>query len=231
MHPPGSERGLAVTGGGDDAEMCTVCTELEAIEQRVGNLSAEHGAVAQSGRAPAWHAGSRRFESAQLHTLRVWSTTLRGVGFALGGLVAGEGSFTTGRQGVYADGTERVRFVFQVTMAQRDRPALEALQSFLGTGSISDHAARRAGWSPTSDYRIHSRRGHHTATIPFADAFLLPCHKRDQYLAWREAFLENEAARPSSYGKGRSTCSVIDCPDPVRGRGLCRKHYYRATGW
>jgi hypothetical protein len=149
----------------------------------------------------------------------------------LGGLVAGEGSFTTGRQGVYEDGSERIRFVFDMKMATVDRPVLEALREFIGFGSIGDAPARHANWAPISCLRINSRRAHHLGTIPFAEAFLLPSHKRTQFEAWREAFLANERLHPSRRGKGRSICSVPDCPDPVRGRGLCRRHYYRATGW
>lgn len=211
--------------------MCTVCTEHEAIRVRVGNLTPGYGAVAQLARAPAWHAGGREFESHQLHTLRTWSTTLRGVGFLLGGVVAGEGSFTTGRQGVYADGSERIRFVFTVKMAARDRPVLEALRTFLGYGSVHDEPPRRARWQPMSSFQINSRRGHHAATIPFADSVLLSSNKRAQFVGWREDFLANEVLHPSRFGMGRSICSVDGCPGPVRGRGLCRKHYYRATGW
>jgi hypothetical protein len=231
MPLPASGAGFPVTGGGDNDEMCTVCAELEAIRHRVGNLTAGYGAVAQFGRAPAWHAGGREFKSHQLHTLRTWGTTFREVGYLLAGVVAGEGSFTTGRQGTYADGSDRIRFVFTVKMATRDRSVLEALRTFLGYGSIHDERRRQAHWQPMSSFQINSRRGHHAATIPFADAFLLPCYKRDQFEAWSEAFLANEAAHPSQFGKGRSVCSIGDCVDPVRGRGLCRKHYYRATGW
>jgi hypothetical protein len=118
-----------------------------------------------------------------------------------------------------------------VTMASRDRPLLQALREFLGYGSITETPSRQVGWQPTSHFRINSRRGHHAATIPFAEQFLLPSHKREQFVEWRDAFLANEQAHPSKFGKGRSTCSVDDCPLPVRGRGLCRKHYYRETGW
>ncbi len=210
--------------------MCVVCREMRSIEERVASLAPEHGAVAQSGRAPAWHAGGSwvQIPSAPLSG---WSTTLRHVGFQLGGLVAAEGSFTTGRQGVYRDGSERVRFVFQVRMATRDRPLLEALRSFLGFGSVSDAPARRTTWQPTSTFTINSRRAHHTATIPFAETYLLASNKREQFEAWRDAFLAHEVAHPSNYGKGRSPCSIDGCTLPVRGRGLCRRHYDRATGW
>lgn len=152
-------------------------------------------------------------------------------GYALGGLVAGEGSFTTGRQGNYRDGLPRVRFVFQVTMVTADRPLLELLQTFLGYGSINDTPPRRPGWSPLSHFRINSRRGHRAATIPFAEAYLLPSRKREQFEQWRAAFIALEQARPSRWGQGPSPCSISGCDRPVRGRGLCRHHYYRATGW
>jgi hypothetical protein len=116
-------------------------------------------------------------------------------------------------------------------MATVDQPLLEALRQFIGFGSIGASPARRAHWAPMSWFRINSRRGHHLGTIPFAETFLLPSHKRTQFEAWRDAFLANEQRHPSRYGKGRSICSEPDCNDPVRGRGLCRRHYYRATGW
>jgi hypothetical protein len=164
-------------------------------------------------------------------TLRGWRATFRAVGFVLAGVAAGEGSFSRARQAPYADGSERTRFVFAVGMATHDRSVLEALRTFLDHGSIQDQPARRAHWAPLSTFQINSRLGHHRATIPFADTFLLASHKRDQYLEWRAAFLANEAAHPSRYGKGRSPCSVEGCSLPVRGRGMCRRHYYRATGW
>jgi hypothetical protein len=40
-----------------------------------------------------------------------------------------------------------------------------------------------------------------------------------------------DALRPSRHGKAPSSCSVDGCGRPVRGRGLCRSHYYRATGY
>jgi hypothetical protein len=113
-------------------------------------------------------------------------------------------------------------------MASRDRPLLEALRQFLGFGSIRDPAIRRAGWLPTSVFTINSFRGHRLATIPFADRFLLPSAKRTQFERWREALERYE--REHDIRPGRSTCSVEGCGGLVRGRGLCRAHYYRATG-
>jgi hypothetical protein len=57
--------------------------------------------------------------------------------WALGGFVAGEGTFVNSPLRVnYRDGTVRRRFVFQVTVAARDRAMLEALREQLGFGSI-----------------------------------------------------------------------------------------------
>ena len=55
--------------------------------------------------------------------------------------------------------------------------------------------------------------------------------KRDQFDRWREEFDTYERAHPTQWGRGPSTCSEPGCHKPVRGRGLCRSHYYRATGY
>jgi len=154
------------------------------------------------------------------------------VGFTLGGFVAGEGSFiATPKRPPFQDGTERWRFVFSVTVATRDRPLLEALRAFLGFGSIRDVPPARAGYEPESSYRVASLRAHHAATIPFAERFVLPSAKRNQFDAWREKLYRQECEHPNRYGKGASPCSIPGCDKPVRGRMLCRSHYYRATGY
>lgn len=147
-------------------------------------------------------------------------------------MVAGEGCFSVGRRTVtFTDGSPRLRFVFTVSMATRDRPMLEALQQFLGYGCITDASPRRPGWQPMSSFCVASNRAHHAATIPFADRFLLPSAKRRQFEQWRDALVKYERERPSRYGRGPSACSEPGCDKPVRGRGLCRSHYYRATGY
>ena len=152
--------------------------------------------------------------------------------FTLAGYVAGEGSFViTTRRPAFKDGTPRLRFVFQVSVATRDRPILEDLQTLLGHGSITDSVARNVRWQPISQFCVTSRRAHFAATIPWADAHLLPSAKRDQYELWRDALYSYDVVRPTQYGKGPSPCSVEGCERPVRGRGLCRRHYYRATGY
>ena len=155
---------------------------------------------------------------------------IRCVGYTLGGFVAGEGCYSvTRRLPTYADGSVRPRFVFKCTVAARDRPLLEALRMLLQRGTINDEPGRR-GWQPSSTFTIGSNRAHHAATIPFSDTFLLPSAKRDQYRRWRDALVAHEALHPSKIGRGPSACSQPGCGRPVRGRGLCRSHYYRATG-
>lgn len=150
----------------------------------------------------------------------------------LGGFVAGEGSFiVTPKQPPFADGTPRWRFVFSITVATRDRGLLEALHSFLGFGSMRDLPPAREGYQPESEFRVTSLLAHHAATIPFAETFLLPSAKRDQFESWREQMRVQELEHPNRYGKGPSTCTVPGCEKPVRGRMLCRSHYYRATGY
>ena len=153
------------------------------------------------------------------------------IGFTLGGLVAGEGSFIVTTRGTLADGAQNLRFVFQVSLATRDRSQLDALRHFLGYGSVYEQPPRRNGHQPMSVFTIASRKGHHAATIPFAERFIPMSEKRRQFELWRDALLSWEIERPTQYGKGRSPCSVPGCDRPVRGRMLCRSHYYRATGY
>jgi len=165
-------------------------------------------------------------------TLAEPSVDRRRLGFAFGGLVAAEGTFTTSRlRPDRADGSSRTRFIFAVTMAQRDRALVVALRDFLGAGSLTDRPPRNARWQPTVTLTISGRRSHHGVTIPFADSYLLPSAKRTQFDLWRAQLASYESAHPSRFGKGRSTCRIPTCDRPVRGRGLCRVHYYRETGW
>ena len=152
--------------------------------------------------------------------------------WALGGFVAGEGCFVNSPlRKTYRDGAPNRRFLFQVAVASRDRPMLDALREYLGFGSIRTAPPLREHWQPQCVYSVNSRRAHFSATIPFMERYLLPSAKRVQYERWRDALIEHEHAHPSKYGKGPSPCSEPGCDKPVRGRGLCRSHYYRATGY
>ncbi|MCZ7526974.1 MAG: hypothetical protein M5U14_11670 [Acidimicrobiia bacterium] len=147
-------------------------------------------------------------------------------------MIAGEGSYhTVATSSRFRDGSPRRRFVFQLAMAERDRPLLEALRGVLGFGSIHVQRPRRPHHQPVAVLTIASRRAHHAATIPFSERFLLPCAKRRQFERWRDALLAYERDLVARGLRGRSRCSAPGCDRPVRGRGLCRRHYYRATGY
>jgi hypothetical protein len=131
----------------------------------------------------------------------------------------------------YEDGSARVKFIFCVQVASHDRHLLTALQMFLGRGNVRDVPPMKEGWHPTSTFEVRSVRGHRYATVPFAERFLLPCGKRDQYLRWKADLDEYLERHPARWGEGPSTCSVEGCGLPVRGRGVCRRHYYQLTGY
>lgn len=152
---------------------------------------------------------------------------------SLTGFVAGEATFveTSAHPSTFADGSPRKRFVFQVALASRDRPILERLQAFLGFGSVNDRPPRSDHELPGVVLTVASRKAHFAATIPFCEGHLRRSHKREQFETWRDALLAYERARPSKHGKGPSPCSVPGCEKPVRGRGVCRRHYYELTGY
>ena len=112
-------------------------------------------------------------------------------------------------------------------MAERDLAVVTALRNFIGVGSIDRRPPQRARWQPTVIYTVSGGRGIREAVIPFCDTFLIASAKRTQYLRWRERFMEYEARFPSNWGTGPSPCAIAGCDKPVRGRGLCRAHYYR----
>jgi hypothetical protein len=148
--------------------------------------------------------------------------------------VAGEGYFSIARRGqnFVRDGTPRLRFIFGLTMADRDRALVEALGEFLGCGGFYMHPPGKPGHLPTYSLRIDREGDHERCTIPFAERFLpRESEKFRVFVAWRDKFRRYRDVRPSQYGRGPSTCSEPDCELPVRGQGLCRKHYYRVTGY
>jgi hypothetical protein len=150
----------------------------------------------------------------------------------LGGLVAGEGYFSIiERNDSFADGSPRLRFRFGISMARRDRPMLERLQTVLGAGTIRNQTPKNPKHLPTAALTIDSSRIHRAVTIPFFEQVLLPSKKRDQFLRWRDALLSYERNRPTRWGRGAAPCTVEGCDKPVRGRGLCRSHYFRVTGY
>ena len=153
-------------------------------------------------------------------------------GWSLAGFVAGEGYFTVTRQlPPHRNGDPRLRFVFGIQVAERDRPLLEQLRAAIGCGSVTDRQPRREAWQPTSALTVSSRLSHRTKVIPFMDRHLLPGHKRHQFELWVAAMDAYELIHPSRWGRGPSACKVDGCDRPVRGRGLCRSHYHLETGY
>lgn len=208
--------------------MCIVCERVDA-EVGAANVGAPHGAVAQLAEHIHGMDGVAR-------SIRVSSTCEAGPapterGLFFGGLIAAEGWFSVTRATPpRLDGSIPLKFVFGVTMADRDRALLTELVALIGFGSVSDAPPKRPGWQATSILRVSSRKAHVASTIPFLDGVLLPpTHKRVQYEQWKSALLAYEVERPRR--TGRSMCSEDGCERPVRGRGLCRSHYYRATGY
>jgi hypothetical protein len=159
------------------------------------------------------------------------SSTLRSTAFVLAGLIAGEGCFTIGSLPPRVDGSPRRRFRFLLTMADRDLPALVALQGLLDAGGIHHTPPKRPGWLPTATFSMSGRWSIRSSLIPFCDEYLITSHKHAQYERWREAFVAYEQRFPSNWRAGPSTCAVAGCSKPVRGQGLCRGHYYRKTGY
>lgn len=133
-------------------------------------------------------------------------------GFRFGGVVAGEGCFCVTRQRprFVADGSERKRFVFLVTMATRDRPLLEQLHAFLGVGSLRDSPPGRQGWQPTTTFTVNSIRAHRAAVIPFSERYLLETAKWRQFEGWRDTMQRYWDSLPAKHrwGSGRSICGT-----------------------
>lgn len=204
--------------------MCIVCDR-----NRLGpELSlSDPGAVAQ---LVERRTGSPKVVGSKPISSTLLLPDLRPLGFMLGGFVAGEGSFSVTRKlPALRDGSPRLSFVFSITVAARDEAMLELLRSFLGYGSIASRKVINPKWQPQVVYTVKSLIAHEMATIPFADEFLLPSSKRDQFYKWKESMKAYVDAHPPR--RGRSTCKVEGCEKLVRGRGLCRSHYYQATGW
>jgi len=134
----------------------------------------------------------------------------------LAGFVAAEGTLArTGR-----------RFAFRVALGATDAATCRLLLTMLGVGTISVSPRRAAHYDDEVCYAVQSLPELVEVVVPFLDEHLPPSYKREQYLAWRAelmAYWDERARR-------RRPCTVADCDEPRRARGLCRRHYYAAYG-
>jgi hypothetical protein len=210
--------------------MCAACRGFEE-RIRSGTVTSPHGAIAQlveriHGMDEAAGSIPASSTAAGLLTLH---ESLERAGFALGGFVAGEGCFTAvERPQRAANGRPRLRFRFSVAVVEHDLPLLRALQTFLGCGSVGP--VRRTmldTWRPQVVLSVDRSTDLVARVVPFADQYLLESQKRRQFVDWRDQLLAY-VSRPH---RPRGHCSIEGCESPIRGRGLCRRHYYRATGY
>jgi hypothetical protein len=213
--------------------MCRVCIEF-AERETAAKVSEPYGAIAQL--VERFH-GMEEVEgsipsSSTSVLVEALALSYRRTAHVLGGVIAGEGYFTTVRRHPpFKNGEPRQRFVFGMTMASRDEHLLRTLRELLGFGSIHRRAPAKEHGEESSTLMVNSLKAHQAAVIPFCERYLPPTAKRTQFETWRAALTAYDRCHPHRHGKGPSTCSVDDCPMPVRGRGLCRKHYYLATGY
>jgi hypothetical protein len=65
-------------------------------------------------------------------------------------LIAGEGSFSVAAATppTRKDGSERLRFIFSISMADRDSALLSDLTDLLGVGSLRWSPSRNGRWLP-----------------------------------------------------------------------------------
>ena len=155
------------------------------------------------------------------------------VGFTLAGFVAGEGCFSVlNTPRTHRDGSPIHQFLFTIAVEIADSAMIHQLRDFLGgVGSIRVQPAGKPQWQPQVIYAVKSIKTHIDVTVPFAETYLLPCAKRVQFETWRDSMNAYAERHNVRWGRGPSTCSEPGCGKPVRGRGLCRQHYYIATGW
>jgi hypothetical protein len=197
--------------------MCNVCERAEA-EGAGGTLLTPSGAVAQL--VERSHGMAEVARSIRVGSTGLLEILLHPTAAFLGGFIAGEGCFSV------RDGGRR--FVFSVEVAARDAQILETLRDFLGAGSITHSAPRREGWQPEAALEVTGRRQNLERTVPFMLRWLPESHKREQFATWHALLVESVEKRPF---RTAGRCSVTGCERPIRGRGLCRHHYYRVTGY
>ena len=210
--------------------MCGACDRFEA--RRAGDKVVPFPWGCSSiGRARPWHGRGSASIRVSSTSIDVLVEAYRLAGAALGGVVAGEGHFgVTRKRPDFTTGEARLT----IRVLGRDGDPRHG-----GARSAAEHPALRFDpgrtptqphWQPIAYFSITSQRAHHAAVIPFADRYLVPGAKRDQFERWRSASYAYESFTRADMAVVPPR-AVPGCAEPVRGRGLCRRHYYRATGY
>ena len=104
----------------------------------------------------------------------------------LAGFVAAEGCFAH----------SGARFRLAVALADDDVAGVELLRAFTGVGTICRSPPRSERTKGAVIWAVQSRVELLDVVVPWLDDHLAPCHKRQQYEAWRAALLV--AGRPRS---------------------------------
>lgn len=99
----------------------------------------------------------------------------------LAGFVAAEGSFSH---------SPPRRFRFAISLGATDSTMCTVARAFLGVGHISTSPRRQPHYDDEVSFQVQSLWDLVEVVVPFMDEHLPPCHKRDQYLAWRAALLD-----------------------------------------
>jgi LAGLIDADG endonuclease len=133
----------------------------------------------------------------------------------IGGFVAAEGTFTM-------TGTTNLTFRFAVALGATDGASCEALHRFLGVGHIAWARRRQPHHDDVVIYSVQAQRELLEVIVPFMDEHLPESYKRQQYSAWKAAFLDYMEYR----ARRRRTCTVEGCDEPRRAHGLCRHHLW-----
>ncbi len=66
----------------------------------------------------------------------------------------------------------------------------ELARAAFGVGGIVRSPRRKAHYDDEVAFQVQSLWDLVEVVVPFMDEHLPPCHKRDQYLAWRAALLD-----------------------------------------
>lgn len=103
------------------------------------------------------------------------------INYWIGGFIAGEAHFSFYRP-------KRGGIVVQLSIGlhENDTAVLEMIQQVLG-GIIYKQPSKKA-----VHYRVSSKK-EVAALITFCDKYLLPSHKREQYMVWKAQVMEHKS--------------------------------------